>query len=92
MPSGILEGENYDLKNIFTPVKAQLLNKFLIESNYNKDETNYLVNGFKHGFSIEYNGPVNMQDLSANIPLRDIGTPIDLWNKVIKEVKAKRFA
>ena len=36
-------------------------------------------------------GPQNRRDVSENLPFR-IGTPLDLWNKVMKEVAECRYA
>lgn len=40
-----------------TPVVATRLNTLLIHSSYNLEKTNYLVQGFTHGFDIGYRGP-----------------------------------
>ena len=51
-----------------------------------------IATGFTHGFDIGYCGPDKRQSESQNIPLGDIGTDADLWDKIMKEVKAKRVA
>ena len=79
------------MTNIITPVKADILEELLIESNYDKVETQFLVEGFRHGFDIGYRGPEKRRDLSDNIPIR-VGTKEDMWEKIMKEVKEKRFA
>ena len=86
------EESNFDLSNIYTPVNVKLLEQLLTLSKFDNKESKFLVNGFKHGFSLDYEGPMDRNDVSENIPLRDIGTHSDLWSKVMKEVKAKRFA
>ena len=58
----------------------------LKQSNYDKGKTEFLIQGFTHGFRIGYNGSTNCRDMSKNLPLRDMGTRTDLWNKVMKEV------
>ena len=68
------------------------LEELLKESKYAKDKMDYLIQGFNKGFSIGYNGPQNRQDTSENLPLNDLGMTIDLWNKVMKEVKLNRYA
>ena len=70
---------------------ANRLHQLLTETSYPEDEIEYLVNGFRHGFSLHYQCPTTRKDLSNNLPLT-IGTKEDLWNKVMKEVKEKRFA
>ena len=74
-----------------TPVKPQVLERLLIEADYPLPKINYLVKGFSQGFNLEYNGLLQCTDTSANIPLR-IGTKLELWEKMMKEVKEKRYA
>ena len=83
--------ENFDLENIFTPVRADVLQKFLEETNYDTEKTQFLVNGFKDGFDLGYQGAENVQQKSPNLKLT-IGNKTELWNKVMKEVKEKRYA
>lgn len=61
----------------------------LISSNYDKQLTRELVDGFTHGFDLGYRGPTNRADYSNNLKLR-VGSPLDLWNKLNKEVQAGR--
>ena len=84
--------ENFDLEHVFTPVNVKEYERLLVESNYDSDKTKYLVNGFRHGFSIGYNGPENVQMNSKNLDLHGLGTETDLWNKIMKEVQVKRYA
>ena len=55
----ITEYYNYDLDNIVSPVKPNELEKLLVETNYDKRKTKYLVDGFTNGFDLGYEGPVN---------------------------------
>ena len=55
------------------------------------EETDFVINGFKHGFSLEYNGPRDKVQTARNLPLR-CGSKVILWNKMMKEVSLKRFA
>ena len=57
-----------------------------------KRKLNFLVEGFKHGFSIGYAGPEKVQIKSPNLKFREVGNPTMLWNKVMKEVKEERYA
>ena len=83
---------NMDLENIITPVKAQVLNKFLKDSGYDEKKTKFLVDGFTNGFSLEYEGKLgNMQRLAPNLKLR-VGNKTELWNKVMNEVELGRYA
>ena len=83
--------QNLDLENIVTPVDPKVLQKYLVESNYDPDETQFLVQGFEKGFDIQYNGPANRTSNAQNLPFT-VGSPIELWNKLMKEVKLKRVA
>ena len=60
-------------------------------SGYNSEDTKFLVNGFKHCFSIGYSGPINRQDEAENIPIT-VGSKQEMWKKIMKEVKFGRFA
>ena len=64
----------------------------MVESGFDADKTEYIINGFSHGFGIGYEGPENRRDTAENLPLNNLGTKTDLWNKIMKEVKLKRYA
>ena len=81
---------NPDLETIVTPVKADVLEKLLIELKYCKNETKFLVDGFCNGFDIGYQGSHNRQDTSDNIPIT-VGSKQEMWDKLMKEVKAGRY-
>ena len=84
--------ENYDIQNIVTPVKADTLERALLEANYDQEKTSFLVSGFREGFSLKYGGPIKgVHRTAPNLPFT-VGDKIDLWNKVMKEVGLKRFA
>ena len=63
-----------------------------MESNYNKTETEFLIDGFTNGFSIGYEGPSEVNIKSPNLKFREVGDEVMLWNKVMKEVKVGRYA
>ena len=88
----ILQFHNYDLENIKTPVNVEVLEDLLIQSKYDKKETEFLVDGFRNGFELGYEGSEQVKISSPNLKFRDIGNPTILWNKVMKEVKEKRYA
>lgn len=50
----VLYYENFDLDNIVTPVDAAALEHLLKECGYNANKSQFLINGFKHGFSLGY--------------------------------------
>ena len=87
----VLMYENTDLEAIITPIDVGKLHKLLKRSNYDKKLTKYICNGFKNGFSLEYQGSKEVRMTSRNLPL-NIGTKTELWNKVMVEVEAKRYA
>ena len=60
-------------------------------TSYDPAETAFLVNGFRQGFDLGYRGPMQRRDTSNNIPFT-VGDKFVLWEKVMKEVKLKRFA
>ena len=85
------EHTNRDLNNIVTPVNVGNLGRLLKESNYNKQKTEYLIDGFTNRFDLYYRGPVNRRDHSRNIPLR-VGNKFELWEGIMKEVGLGRYA
>ena len=82
---------NFKWDRVVTPVDINQFERLLNNANYDKDETQFLVHGFTYGFDIGYRGPETRRNLSRNLPFR-IGTPLDLWNKVMKEVAENRYA
>ena len=89
----ILRYSNFDLENIFTPVDADKLHQILTESDYDSQKTEFLVKGFKEGFSLGYQGSFQIKMESPNLKIQlGVGSELELWNKVMKEVKAKRYA
>ena len=80
-----------DVTTVNTPVNIPMLNRLLHESEYDRDETRFLIQGFAEGFDIGYCGNKNRQNTSANLPLT-VGNKEILWNKIMKEVKEKRVA
>ena len=82
---------NKDLTNIVTPVEVKIYKQLLKESGYNAEKTKYLVDGFTNGFSLQYSGPHRIRREARNLILR-VGSKKELWNKVMTEVKAGRYA
>ena len=82
---------NFDLENVVTPVNEAKLKDLLVASKYPMEKTKFLVDSFTNGFSIGYKGDENVRKTSPNLKLR-IGNETILWNKMMKEVKEKRFA
>ena len=88
----VLQFENFDLQSIKTPVNVEVFKDLLVRSSYDKKETDFLIDGFTNGFSIGYNGNENIQISAPNLKFREVGNATILWNKVMKEVKEKRYA
>ena len=82
---------NYKTEDIVTPIKVPWLVHYLYRTGYAGEKNLELQQGFTRGFDIGYRGPMDRKDLSRNIPLR-IGTPIEMWNKIMKEVSMGRYA
>ena len=77
---------------IVTPVNAERFKELLVQFQYDPVETQFIFNGFKNGFDLGYRGPTeNIQRVAPNLKFR-IGNPTMLWNRVMKEVKLKRYA
>ena len=74
-----------------TPVKVKVYERLLQDSNYCPEKTKFLVQGFTEGFSLQYHGPKKIRRTACNLKLR-VGSKLELWNKVMTEVKAKRYA
>ena len=83
--------ENLDLQTLITPVDTHELEKLLSQTNYDRDKIKFLVKGFTEGFTLGYQGREDVKITSPNLKFT-IGDEIELWNKVMKEVKAKRYA
>ena len=60
-------------------------------TDYNITKSNFLIDSFTNGFSIGYQGDTNVKHMSPNLKLF-VGSKTELWNKVMKEVKLKRYA
>ena len=79
------------MQNIVTPVDVNTFEKLLTEEGYDETETQFLVNGFRYGFELCYQGKIEgIKRTTPNLRLR-IGNETVLWNKIMKEVKLGRF-
>ena len=87
----VLQYTNYNLKDFVTPVDPDVLDRYLKETNYDPDETEFLVQGFRKGFDLGYRGPSKIQRYAPNLKL-EVGNEVILWNKIMKEVKLGRYA
>ena len=82
---------NPDLESIVTPFNVNRFEEFLRHYQYDRAESEFLIDGFRNGFDIGYQGPTEWKSKSENIPLT-IGSKDDLWCKIMKEVKAGQVA
>ena len=81
------------MTHISTPVNIHRQHQMLCMSGYDDEKTKFLVKGFSQGFDIGYTGPMKRQDTSHNLPFKDgVGDHLEMWRKVMKEVKESRFA
>ena len=87
----VLYYTNFDLQNLVTPVNADVLERLLLQSNYDRKKSAKIVKGFRTGFSLGYRGPKCVKLTAPNLKL-NVGDETDLWNKVMKEVKLRRYA
>lgn len=85
----VIEAHNFDLDHICTPINIENYHKLLVQSNYDEKLTAELIHGFTNGFDLGYRGPQNRADFSNNLKLR-VGSHLELWNKINKEVQAGR--
>ena len=82
---------NYNLTDVVTPINVPVFIRKLRESNYPLDEIAFLELGFTEGFDLGYEGLTQRSSTSNNIPFT-VGDEIDLWNKLMKEVKLGQVA
>ena len=78
--------------DIVTPIKVLVLAELLHASKFPKKKSRVLLDGFTKGFDIGYRGPENRTDLSRNIPFYEVGSELELWEKIMKEVKVRRYS
>ena len=83
--------EDLDWESVITPIKIDKYVWYLNRTRYDTTKTKELVTGFTNGFDLGYRGPVNWQEKSCNIPFK-IGSKVEMWNKLINEVKLGRHA
>ena len=67
------------------------LTKWLKRTNYDKEESKFIINGFTTGFDIGYEGPRNRINVARNLPLT-VGSKGELWMKVMKEVQLGQYS
>lgn len=90
-PKTVRHESNYALYEVVTPINTNRLENLLKESGYDPVDTKFLIDGFTHGFRLGYEGPRNIKRDSRNLRFR-VGDKFDLWDKVMTEVAAHRYA
>ena len=80
------------MTDVVTPVNIDRFEQLLQQAGYEKEKTRFLIKGLREGFSIGYEGRADVQIHSPNLKFRGVGDKTVLWNKVMKEVKLKRYA
>ena len=63
----------------------------LRQADYDPQEIEFIVGGFRYGFDLCYRGPQFRQSKSQNLPF-NVGNPTILWQKLMKEVWLLRVA
>ena len=58
------------MQSIVTPVKVDVLQNLLIETGYDQKEIQFLVSGFRNGFSLGYQGPEKVKKYAPNLKLQ----------------------
>ena len=86
-----MQYRNRHLNDIVTPLNVEAYEQLLWDSNYPEQEIQFLVKGFREGFPLGYQGPSKRWDTADNIPF-SVGNKVDMWNKIMKEVKEGRVA
>ena len=82
---------NYNWNDVVTPLNVRSYAELLHHTQYDKEKSKFLIEGFTRGFSLEYEGLLCRQDKSRNIPF-SVENATEMWRKVMKEVKLGRFA
>ena len=80
------------VNDIITPINVDVLEQLLADTNLQEDKISKLVNGFQHGFDLGYRGPMERKNKASNLPFKPgVGDRMDMWNKIMKEVKLGRY-
>ena len=59
------------------------MQQLLLNSNYDKQESEFVIKGLRYGFDIGYEGDRKRRDFSKNLKFRDgVGSKEDLWEKM----------
>ena len=67
------------------------LHRLLVITKYNEKKTSFLIKGFQEGFDLGYRSDEKVQLKSNNLKFF-VGDKKDMWQKIMAEVKEKRYA
>ena len=84
------EFSSFNIDEIVTPINPDVLLELLTEVKYDEEKTSKIIDGFRHGFDIGYEGHTQRVNESKNLPFH-VGDQYDMWGKIMKEVKLKRY-
>ena len=76
---------------MYTPIDSRIFSELLQKAGYEPAKIKFLVDGFRNGFDLKYQGPCQIQHYSPNLRFV-VGDETEMWNKVMKEVELKRVA
>ena len=79
------------MDEIVTPINVDRLKYYMKLTHFDEVKSRALLKGFTEGFDIGYREPSDRRDFAANIPIT-VGSEEELWQKIMKEVKARRFS
>ena len=79
-----------DLNEIITPVNVDIFEQLLKQTNYDSLEMEFVINGFRYGFPLGYERS-EIRQTQAKILRFRCGSEKVLWDKMMKEVKLRRF-
>ena len=57
---------NHDMDNIVTPVDAEVFDELLRDAEYEDDKCNFVIQEFKEGFGLNYEGDWQVKRMSKN--------------------------
>ena len=81
----------HEVDDIVTPINYKILEDLLQSTSFEQEKISKLVDGFRDGFDLGYEGPIDRIDKSDNIPFT-VGNEFEMWDKIMKEVELKRYA
>ncbi len=80
---------NFDLSSICTSVQGDVFDTFF--EGYNPIEREFVIQGFKKGFYLHFEGDTNFVVETPNMKSAN-KNPEKIWEKIAKEVNAGRVA